>query len=152
MNVILGSSLSSSIGLVSGVIGVIVTLVAIAGGIAAFLVRKRAASGRVRTSEADVLWQQAQDMRTTLLLDKQKVEEQRDKLMALQTDKVIPALEGTNVILKGLQIVLEDVLTSLSRHAALFNDINQKLDSESTILNQRTALFEEIIRRLKELG
>jgi hypothetical protein len=81
-------------------IGTIV--VSAATGLAGHLLGRRSASGRVGTSEAAVLWQQAQDMRTMLLAEKQKAEEQRDKFIESYSQQIVPALATLSALIEGL--------------------------------------------------
>jgi len=121
------SGASSSLGLLSEVAGIVVVISGAAGGVVTFLLRRRNTSGQINTSEAGVLWQQSQDMRDSLIAEKHVVEEQRDRLMALQSDKIIPALEGTNATLNGVQDVLRGVLTAFDRQTALLDEILLRL-------------------------
>lgn len=93
--------------------------VAVSGGLSALLshwLARRTASGRVATSEAAVLWQQSQDMRTMLAAEKAKAEEQRDRLIEAYTTQVFPVLTQINTAVTALTAaVAEDI--KLSREA-----------------------------------
>lgn len=90
--------------------------VAVSGGLSGLLghwIARRAASGRVSTSEADVLWQQSQDIRAMLLAEKTKAEEQRDRLIEAYTTQVFPVLTQINTAVTSLTAaVAEDVKLS----------------------------------------
>jgi Na+/glutamate symporter len=75
-------------------------LIAVVGGIVTYFLRKRGTSGQVSTSTADILWQQAQDMRSQLIKEKEAAEAQRDRLMDIQAEQVIPMLTAMNASLK----------------------------------------------------
>src|ERR1700743_3707161 len=72
---------------------VAVFILAALGGLAAYLVSRRLASGRVATSEAAVLWEQAQKMRAELEGQRDKAAEQRDRLIESQASQVLPVLQ-----------------------------------------------------------
>lgn len=86
---------------------------AVSGGLSAVAghwVARRAASGRVATSDAAVLWAQAQDMRTMLLAEKDKAEQQRDRLIEAYTQQTFPVLTEVNAAVMSLSTaVAEDV-------------------------------------------
>jgi hypothetical protein len=77
--------------------------IAFGTGISGYLNSKRSGSGRIRTSEADQLWEQTQALITSLQRDKERAEDQRDKLIDLQEHQMMPALEA---ITKGQQHLL----------------------------------------------
>jgi len=62
------------------------------GGFLTWLTTRRASSGRIGTSEAGVLWTQAQQMRSELTTQRDKAAEQRDRLLESQANLVLPAL------------------------------------------------------------
>ena len=70
------------------------------GAALTYLQQRRRQSGGTRTSEASVLWTQSQAMITQLGAEKMKAEEQRDRIMDLQTGQVVPALDSINAALK----------------------------------------------------
>jgi hypothetical protein len=76
--------------------------VVILGALATWLAVRRTASGKVGTSEAAVLWAQAQAMRAELVAQRDKAIEQCDRLIESQTAQVIPALAGINVSLQQI--------------------------------------------------
>ena len=69
---------------------------AVAGSVLAFIAGRRTSQGRIGTSEAAVLWEQAQQMRTELVAQRDKAEQQRDRLIESQTTTVIPRLAAIN--------------------------------------------------------
>jgi hypothetical protein len=85
-------------------LGVIIP-VAIAAGTAlsGYMTSRRGSSGRVHTSEADELWEQTRDMMHGLRQDKERAENQRDKLMDMVQTQMMPALEA---ITKGHQHIV----------------------------------------------
>jgi hypothetical protein len=66
--------------------------VIILGALTAWLTVRRTASGKIGTSEASVLWEQAQAMRAELVAQRDKAMEQRDRLIESQSAAIIPAL------------------------------------------------------------
>jgi hypothetical protein len=76
-------------------LGVIIP-VAIAMGTAMsqYLIHRRTESGQIGTSQADALWAQTQAMIASLQRDKERAEDQRDKLIDLQERQLTPALEA----------------------------------------------------------
>ena len=98
---------------------VAVTLVAVltmvgslVGGASTYLLRRRSASGRVGTSEATVLWAQAQEMRAMLLAEKVQAEAQRDRLIE-STAQLLPMLKAINETLRQTSMTLATVLDRL---------------------------------------
>lgn len=90
---------------------VIAVAVAVTGGVSTLIsqwLARRAASGRVATSEAAILWQQSQDIRAMLLSEKVRAEEQRDKLIDAYTGKVLPTLAEINKAVVGIAAALEE--------------------------------------------
>jgi hypothetical protein len=86
-------------GLISA--GIAIAIVILGGGVTWLTVR-RTASGRIGTSEAAVLWEQAQAMRAELVAQRDKAIEQRDRLIESQASQVIPALTGINASLRQI--------------------------------------------------
>ena len=85
-----------------------VGLVTAVTGVAAYLSNRRGARGQVATSEAAVLWQQSQDMRAMLLTEKEKAEEQRDRLIAAYTEQVLPMLTGITALCQDLSLAVTE--------------------------------------------
>ena len=99
-------------------IAALVPAAALAGGGVTYFLRRRQSSGKVNTSDAATLWAQSQEMRNQLLAEKQRAEDQRDRILQIQTDTVGPALEATSVSLKQILaalVILDDILASQSR-------------------------------------
>lgn len=96
---------------VEALAAVVTVAVAVAGGLSTLLthwLNRRAASGRVATSEAAVLWEQSQDIRSMLLTEKNKAEEQRDRLIEGYTEQVLPVLTETNAAVTNLRAALAE--------------------------------------------
>jgi hypothetical protein len=94
---------------------VVTVAVAVSSGLSGLLghwIARRAASGRVNTSEASVLWQQSQDMRAMLLAEKAKAEEQRDRLIDAYTEQVFPVLSDINTAVVDIADTLAEVASS----------------------------------------
>lgn len=97
-------------------IGTVAALVTVAAALSGSLTgllghwfARRAASGRVATSEAAVLWQQSQDLRSTLLAEKTKAEEQRDRFIDAYTAQVIPVLTEINETVAAMAATVTEV-------------------------------------------
>lgn len=109
----------------AGTLAAVVTVAAAVSGSASGLlghwIARRTTSGRVSTSEASVLWQQSQDMRVMLLAEKEKAEEQRDRLIDAYTQRVFPVLTEINsttaemgdAVAEGVRLVREIRFTQL---------------------------------------
>lgn len=80
------------VAVVAALIGVLVT----------WATTRRTASGKIGTSEAGVLWEQAQAMRAELMTQRDKAMEQRDRLIDSQTARLVPALTGINDSLRQI--------------------------------------------------
>lgn len=96
--------------------------VAVASGISTMLnhwLRRRAASGRVETSEAAVLWQQSQDIRNMLMTEKTRAEDQRDRLIEAYTTQMLPVLAETKEAVLGLTATVQDMVKLLAENRAL---------------------------------
>jgi hypothetical protein len=78
---------------ISALIAIAVFVSAGLGALATYLVSRRSSSGRVDTSEAAVLWDQAQKMREELVTQRDKAMEQRDRLIESQSAQVLPVLQ-----------------------------------------------------------
>jgi hypothetical protein len=85
----------------------------IVGGVSAYLLRRRSASGRVSTSEATILWAQAQEMRAMLFAEKEQAEAQRDRLIESHTTQMLPMLTAINETLRQTSLTLATVLDRL---------------------------------------
>lgn len=83
-----------SIAALSELTGIFLFVVAIIGGIVTYLIRRRGTTGTTDTSEAGTLWQQSQAMFTQITAERDKAITQVDKLMAAQSDQVIPILSA----------------------------------------------------------
>lgn len=108
---------------VEALAAVVTVAVAVAGGLSTLLthwLNRRAASGRVATSEAAVLWEQSQDIRAMLLAEKNKAEEQRDRLIEVYTGQMFPVLTEVNTAVVSLT-------GAMAENARLSREILQKL-------------------------
>lgn len=94
---------AADLGLLAGVAAFILASV---GGLATYLVSRRSASGRISTSEAAVLWEQAQKMRAELEAQRDKAAEQRDRLIESQASQVLPVLQ---LVIDSLRQITESL-------------------------------------------
>jgi hypothetical protein len=94
-----------------GIIAAIVCIAAVAasgaGALTSYLLARRGASGKVSTSEASVLWAQAQEMRGMLMDRLGRAEEQRDRLIEAYTKQIFPMLTSINHLVQGLSAAAE---------------------------------------------
>ena len=93
---------------------IVYTLVAIAlvaGGFFAatvtYFVRRRITTGKISTSDADVLWKQSQAMRDMLLKEKEMAESQRDRMLEVN-GQIFPMLESINSALVRIAETLKE--------------------------------------------
>jgi hypothetical protein len=81
------------------VIDAVVAITLLVGGFFAatvtYFIRRRATTGKVSTSDADVLWKQSQAMRDMLLKEKEMAESQRDKMIEIN-GQILPMLDSIN--------------------------------------------------------
>lgn len=91
-------------------------------GVTGHLLGRRAASGKVGTSEASVLWQQAQDMRSMLLQRGDRAEEQRDRLIEAYTTQIFPALTSMRQLIEDLSITVADGMGLIRRVSAALGE------------------------------
>jgi uncharacterized membrane protein len=96
--------------LIAVLAAVAVVLVTAVSGISVYLSSRRNANGKVATTEAAVLWQQAQDMRTMLIAEKTRAEEQRDRLIASYTQNIVPVLSEVNSTVIDLAETVAEIL------------------------------------------
>ncbi len=97
---------------------VISVTVAVSGALSGLLghwLARRAASGKVATSEATVLWDQAQKMRAELVAQRDKAEEQRDRLIESQSAQVLPVLQ---LVIDSLRQITESLARLEGQHRA----------------------------------
>lgn len=88
---------------------------AVTVGLMNLLTSRRTSGGRVATSEAGVIWEQTRAMLDGLRRDKERAEDQRDRLLDLQETQIMPSLEA---IAKSQQHVL-GILTELAGQMGL---------------------------------
>jgi len=105
------------------VTGVVLFVITVTGGLVAFLLRRRRESGSTKTSDADALWVQTQALMVQLSKDKDRAEEQRDRLLVLQSGTLLPALGLVNETLVSMKILLADVSQKLDRILAVADTI-----------------------------
>jgi len=86
---------SSSSTLLYAVVSIVVGLGGFFAAMVTYFVRRRVTTGKVSTSDADILWQQSQAMRDMLMKEKEMAEQQRDKLMEIN-GQILPMLENIN--------------------------------------------------------
>jgi len=81
------------------IIYTLVSIALVAGGFFAatvtYFIRRRVTTGKISTSDADVLWQQSEAMRNTLQKEKELAENQRDKMIQVN-GQILPMLENIN--------------------------------------------------------
>lgn len=105
------------------VIGIIVTVASLMGGVVATWIQtKRKHSGKIETSEAAVLWETVNKLLATIQRDKERAEDQRDKLIAAYEEKLIPMVAAINMSLSGLSGSISEVLTILRTTGPLPGD------------------------------
>jgi hypothetical protein len=103
-----------SVGDLTALIGIAVFITTALGGIVTYLLRRRGSTGQIATSDAATLWTQSQALMAQLAADKAKAEDQRDRLIQIQSDQVVPALAAVNESLKQIMAVTTAVLDKLS--------------------------------------
>ncbi len=99
----------------SAAVAILAVVVGAVGGFVTYLLRRRGTTGTTDTSDAAVLWTQAQTMRAELQGQVDKVTEQRDRLIESQSSQVLPVL---NLIIESLQ----QITGSLARLEGKAND------------------------------
>lgn len=104
-----------SAGELSAYIAILVFLLTLAGGVVTYLIRRRATTGTVNTSEASVLWDQAQKMRSELTAQLDRVTAQRDRIIESQSSQVLPVLSLVSESLKQITQSLAHLEAALAR-------------------------------------
>jgi hypothetical protein len=101
----------------TGDISAIAALAVIAAGalgtLVTYLLRRRGTTGQIATSDAATLWAQSQALMAQLAADKAKAEDQRDRLIQIQSVQVVPALAAVNESLRQIMAVQAAVLDKL---------------------------------------
>jgi hypothetical protein len=123
------SEVRLSIGDISAYIAVAVFITMILGTVVAYFIRRRGSTGKVATSDAATLWAQSQEMRAQLLAEKAKAEDQRDRIMQIQTDAVIPVLTSTGESLKQILAALatfDQLLVKQDRIEEMLTEMHDK--------------------------
>jgi hypothetical protein len=111
-------------------IGIILFIVTVAGGIVAYLIRRRGTTGTTDTSEAGTLWQQSQAMFTQITAERDKAIEQRDKLMEAQSGQVVPILSATLAVTQQLMTAFEQQGPMFTEMHGLMRKISQQEGEE----------------------
>ena len=104
-----------STGDLSAIAAVLAVVAAGLGTLVTYLLRRRGTTGQIATSDAATLWAQSQALMAQLAADKAKAEDQRDRLIQIQSEQVVPALAAVNESLKQIMAVQTAVLDKLSR-------------------------------------
>lgn len=104
-----------SAGELSAYIAILLFLLTLAGGVVTYLIRRRATTGTVNTSEASVLWDQAQKMRGELTAQIDRLTAQRDRLIESQSSQVLPVLSLVSESLKQITQSLAHLEAALAR-------------------------------------
>jgi hypothetical protein len=103
-----------STGDLSAIAAVLAVAAAGLGTLVTYLLRRRGTTGQIATSDAATLWAQSQALMAQLAADKAKAEDQRDRLIQIQSEQVVPALAAVNESLKQIMAVQTAVLDKLS--------------------------------------
>jgi len=85
------------------------------GTLVTYLLRRRGTTGQIATSDAATLWAQSQALMAQLAADKAKAEDQRDRLIQIQSEQVVPALAAVSESLRQIMAVQAAVLAKLDR-------------------------------------
>jgi hypothetical protein len=121
-------------------VGVTVGTIVIAAVIRFFLGR-RVTSGKIETSEAAVVWQQAQSMRETLMSQVQRAEEQRDRLLEAQSANVLPALAALNSSMTSVHDVLA---RNREAYTAMVSELRDAMAENRATITQYGGMVEEM--------
>jgi hypothetical protein len=105
---------SVSTGDLSAIVALVAVIAAGLGTLVTYLLRRRSTTGQIATSDAATLWAQSQALMAQLAADKAKAEDQRDRLIQIQSEQVVPALAAVNESLKQIMAVQTAVLDKLS--------------------------------------
>ena len=104
-----------SLSFLSSLLGVFVAGGLIVGGAVRYFITRRKSSGQIVTSDAQTLWAQSQALMAQLAADKAKAEDQRDRLIQLQSNQVVPALAAVNESLQQIMVAMTAVLSKLQQ-------------------------------------
>ena len=120
------------------------------GGIATWYGVRRKTSGRIGTSDADILWQQSSEMRSALQIQLDKATEQRDRLIESQASSVLPMIAGITDSLKQLGMAVGNFNTFHEEESIRLNEIKQTIDADHEILTRiRERLDRETILQIQ---
>ena len=103
-----------STGDLSAIAALVAVIAAGLGTLVTYLLRRRGTTGQIATSDAATLWAQSQALMAQLAADKAKAEDQRDRLITIQSEQVVPALAAVNESLRQIMAVQTAVLDKLS--------------------------------------
>jgi len=104
------------------IITIVTTVAALAGALGGHLLQRRASSGRVSTSEAAILWAEAQDVRRMQEERIARTEAQRDRLMEAYTEQVLPVLSSLHDLVSDLSGAVADGVATVHRLAAALGE------------------------------
>lgn len=136
------------------IISVVAAIVGSAiGGIATWYGVRRKTSGRIGTSDADILWQQSSEMRTALQAQLDKAIEQRDRLIDSQASNILPMISGITESLKELGTAvggfnifheeekrqLEEIRLTIAEDHEILTGIRERLGRSEILQIQGTA-------------
>jgi hypothetical protein len=102
------------VGTLTSLLGFVTAAAVVIGGIIAYLLRRRSTTGRVATSDAATLWDQSQKMYAQVLAEKTRAEDQRDRVMAIQSSQVLPVLTATDESLRQILAALGQIQDTLA--------------------------------------
>jgi predicted nucleic acid-binding Zn ribbon protein len=106
------------VGTLTSLLGFVTAAAVVIGGIIAYLLRRRGTTGRVATSDAATLWAQSQQMYAQVLAEKTRAEDQRDRVMAIQSSQVMPVLTATDESLRQILAALGQIQDTLAQLGA----------------------------------
>jgi hypothetical protein len=132
---------------ISTYIAIFVFLAAVVGGLVTYLLRRRGSTGTTDTSEAGTLWQQSQSMFTSVVAERDKAMEQRDRLMTAQSEQTIPILSALLTAVQQLKVILDDRTEMFSDIQKSLAEFNQRIQVIDTIAGQVGKLSERYISR-----
>jgi hypothetical protein len=118
--------LALTIGDFSALGGLTVLIAGASTGISAYFIKRRASGGQVKTSDAATLWAQSQEMRSQILAEKTKAEDQRDRLMQIQADQVVPVLTSTANSLQQILAGFGELVAAQERMDLMLTEMHRK--------------------------
>lgn len=109
----------------SVIVSIAALFIAAVVGVATYLGTRRVASGRISTSNAEVLWKQSQAMYDAVVRERDDARAQRDKLMSAQADQVIPILSAVLQAVQQLTTMIREMDT---RDSKCYSEVKQVSD------------------------